>query len=273
MEENTVLDWNDVYTIGHKEIDEEHQRLFQLAKEVTNCQDDKNEIMQAIKELIKYTKFHFAKEEQYMKSINFIFLDEHKIMHKEMVDKINNLVQNIHSLSTEEIKKKLSILINKNIVNHILTEDKRVHHYRRDQKELKDIFAWKEKYEIDNFEIDIEHKKLFDIAIKALNYDIKETNIKQHIRDTIAELYNYMKIHFEHEEAYMQEIQYEGYPEHKIIHDNIIEQLNAFIKKIPTLSTEKFERLLIEYMDVWLINHIITEDKKIIACFEGLSAD
>jgi hemerythrin len=270
MEDNVVLDWDDVYTIGHDKVDGEHQRLFELAKEVTNCKDDKIEIMQSIKELIKYTKFHFTNEEQYMKSINFLFLEEHKLLHKNIVSKINNLVQNINILTSNQIKTKLATLINKNIIKHILTEDKRVHHYRRDKNELKSIFSWKEKYQIAHYTIDTEHKKLFDIAMRALQYNVTGINIKKHIRDTINELYDYMRIHFEHEEEYMQSINYEGYEEHKDIHENIIEQLNTFIKQIPTLSTEKFERLLIEYMDVWLINHIIIEDRKIIASIEGL---
>lgn len=273
MKNNTVLDWDDVYSIGHDKIDGEHQRLFELAKEVTNCKDDKNSIMKTIKELIKYTKFHFANEEQYMKSINFLFLDEHKILHKKMVEKINSLVKNINTLTTNEIKIQLSTIINKNIVQHILTEDKRVHHYRRDHKELKSIFSWKERYQIADYTIDTEHKKLFDIAAKALNYDAAGINIKLHIKNTITELYEYMKFHFEHEEEYMQLINYKEYPEHKDIHEEIINQLNSFIKQIPSLSIEKFERLLIEYMDVWLIQHIITEDTKIVASLEGITPD
>jgi len=268
MEKVTVLDWNDVYSIGHEKIDEEHQKLFELAKNVTNCNDNKEEIMQNIKKLIKYTKFHFANEELYMKSINFVFLDEHKKLHKILIQKINDLVKNINNLTASEIKTQLSTLINTNVVNHILIEDKRVHHYRRDQKELKNIFSWKDKYQIQDYIIDKEHQKLFDIASRALDYNFSKVNVKLHIKNTISELYEYMKVHFEHEEKYMQDINYKGYIEHKQIHDKIIEQLNVFIKQLPSLSTEKFERLLIEYMDVWLIQHIIIEDTKIIDSLE-----
>lgn len=268
MEKNTILKWNDVYSIGHEKIDEEHQKLFELAKNVTDCNDNKEEIMQNIKKLIKYTKFHFANEELYMKSINFVFLDEHKKLHKMLIQQINDLVKNINNLFPSEIKTQLSTLINTNVVNHILIEDKRVHHHRRDQKELKNIFSWKDKYQIHDYTIDKEHQKLFDIASRALDYNFSKVNVKLHIKNTIAELYEYMKIHFNHEEEYMQAINYEGYLEHKKIHENIIEQLNIFIKQLPTLSTEKFERLLIEYMDVWLIQHIVIEDTKIIASLE-----
>ncbi|MGB5866906.1 MAG: hemerythrin domain-containing protein [Arcobacteraceae bacterium] len=262
MNNGVVLNWDDVYSVGHEKVDSEHQKLFELAKVVSHCSDDKEQIMSAVKELIKYTKFHFANEEIYMKSVNFIYLDEHKLLHKNLINTINTLLKNINSLSTDEIQNQLSEIINKNIINHILTEDKRVHHYRRSANELKNLFCWKEKYQLFHYDIDMEHKQLFDIAIKALNGN--KGDIKLHIKSTVTELYEYMKTHFEHEEEYMQSINYEGYEEHKLLHEDIITQLNDFLKKLPTLSIENFERSLIEYMDVWLINHIITEDQKII---------
>ena len=62
---------------------------------------------------------------------------------------------------------------------------------------------------------------------------------------------------------------YIGFPDyenHKKLHDDIIININEFIKTLPKISIEQFERKLIEYMDVWLINHIVAEDHKII-CF------
>ena len=262
MKQCSKINWNEVYKIGHEKVDSEHKKLFELANIVAQNLDDKEAILASIKELVKYTKFHFANEEQYMKSINFPFLDEHKQLHKNIVDQVNLIVTQLNSLTSTQIAAELSIFIKENIINHILTEDKRVHHFRRNREELREIFQWKELYKIENHQIDDEHKKLFDIALKTLDY--KDGNIKQHIRDVLMELYDYMKIHFTNEEQFMEEIKYENRDEHCKLHEKIIIHLNEFIKKLPTISIEKFERLLIEYMDVWLINHIICEDQKII---------
>ncbi len=257
-----IVDWSDVYNIGHDKVDSEHKKLFELATIVASSIDDKEVLLKSIKELVKYTKFHFANEEQYMKSINFPFLEEHKQLHKNIVDKVNEILVQLNSMPPTDIALQLSVFIKENIINHILTEDKRVHHFRRNRKELIEIFQWRDLYKIENNKIDEEHKKLFDIALRTLEY--KDGNIKQHIRDVLIELYDYMKVHFTNEEQYMEEIGYENREEHSKIHEKIIVHLNEFIKKLPTISIEKFERLLIEYMDVWLINHIICEDQKII---------
>lgn len=256
------IGWSEVYMIGHEKVDSEHKKLFELATVVEQSLNDKDSILKSVKELVKYTKFHFANEEQYMKSIDFPFLEEHKQLHKNIVDKVNLILLKLNSMETEDIAFELSQFIKENIINHILTEDKRVHHFRRNREELIEMFQWRESYKIDHKHIDDEHKKLFDIALRTLQY--KDSNMKQHIRDVLMELYDYMKVHFTNEEQFMKSINYENIDEHILIHEKIIIQLNEFIKKLPTLSIEKFERLLIEYMDVWLINHIICEDQKII---------
>lgn len=261
MKNNEMVNWDDAYSIGHDKIDSEHKRLFEIAKEIYTCPKDTNSVMEIVKELVRYTKVHFRNEENYMRSIDFPNLEEHAKIHREIIDSLNATIQRIKSLPVEEIIKNVSIFIYGSVLQHILVEDKKVHHARRTREELKEIFRWKSDYKVDQEQIDEEHKKLFEIAIRALNYN--DTDIKAHIRLTIGELYTYMKTHFENEEKYMQDI---GYPEaysHSVLHDKIIEQMNDFIKTLPSLKIEEFERKLIEYMDIWLINHILFEDRKI----------
>ena len=153
------------------------------------------------------------------------------------------------------------MFITENIVTHILVDDKKVHHFRRTKDELRDIFKWKDNFKLNVSAIDSEHQKLFLIAQKALSYSGQ--NKINHVKNTILELYNYMKQHFENEEKYMESIAYPLYEEHKILHEDIIKQMNDFIKLLPKMKIEEFERKLIEYMDIWLVNHIVYEDKKL----------
>lgn len=260
------VSWSDSYLLGDETIDKEHKQLFNLTEQLFNCQDDETEVLTILKELIKYTKFHFAHEEQFMRSINFKYFDDHKRLHKEIIDKLEKNVKEKDTLSPQEYAKKLALFVRDNIVDHILTEDKRVHHHIKDTELLKSFFQWKETYEIQEEKIDNEHQKLFTIAIKVL--DTPKENKKEHIRTILKELNNYMQEHFKHEEEFMLSIGFPEYESHIKAHHDIILQMNEFIKTIPTLSIEKFERMLIEYMDIWLINHILVEDRKIV-CFQS----
>lgn len=262
MEGSNIIYWDDAYSVGHGKIDEEHKRLFEIAKEIHGCEKSTTAVMEIVKELVRYTKFHFRNEENYMRSIEFPNLEEHISIHRQIIDTLNDLIDKIKKLPVEEIIKNVSDFIYNSVLQHILVEDKKVHHARRTRDELKVHFKWKEDYKIDDAIIDKEHKELFEIALRALNYHDKD--IKKHIKLTIGELYTYMKTHFEHEEKYMNEINYPLVYEHTILHDKIIEQMNDFIKTLPKLKIEEFERKLIEYMDIWLINHILFEDRKIL---------
>ena len=63
----------------------------------------------------------------------------------------------------------------------------------------------------------------------------------------------------------MQEINYPAIEEHKVLHHNIIEKINTFVKKLPTMNESLFEKELAKIIDIALVHHIIQEDRKIIA--------
>lgn len=260
---NTYLTtWNSAYSIGHEKVDQEHKKLFEIASKAYNCENNKTELMLIIKELIKYTKFHFSNEENYMESIGYKNIEEHKNIHKEIVNKLNQLIKKLKTSPIEDNIKELSNFINTNLLQHILIVDKKVHHSMKSREDLKKYFAWKSSYEVKDKKIDNEHKELFKVAIEALNYHDKD--IKKHIKTTINKLYEYMKCHFENEEKYMASIEYSDLKNHVAQHKKIINEMNSFIKSIPLLTLVDFERKLIEYIDIWLIGHIIYEDRKIV---------
>lgn len=262
LERSNLIAWEDAYSIGNEKIDSEHKKLFEIASDLNNYTNNKEEVTEIIKELIKYTRLHFTNEENFMKSVSYKNLENHKKLHKNMIDILNKIVEQFNDKPLEETISSLVTLVNKNILNHILVEDKKVHHILKSREELKENFMWKMSYKLGEELLDEEHQKLFDIAMKALSNDNKD--VKIHVKETIIELYDYMKTHFEHEEQYMKDIAYPNYEEHKEIHENVINEMNEFIKLLPKLKIVDFEKKLIEFMDIWLINHILYEDKKII---------
>lgn len=118
--------------------------------------------------------------------------------------------------------------------------------------------AWNGVYSIGDEGIDAEHKKIFDLANK-----VKLCNCEEKIKKAVKEVISYTKFHFTSEERYMQEIKYDLYIHHKELHQKIIQQMHQFIKSIASMDTPTFERRLIEYMDIWLVNHIVRDDKRI----------
>jgi len=123
-------------------------------------------------------------------------------------------------------------------------------------------FAWSAKYSIGNAEIDAEHQRLIELANVVATFAGSGEKLPR-IKGAIVALYDYVKIHFHHEEEYMLQLGYLQYEEHKKLHEDIIAEMNGIMKHSGNLDTlvYKFKRL----MHGWVIEHIIHEDMKISA--------
>ena len=269
LNSNTII-WKSEYNISNFKIDKEHQKLFTIAREAMNVsklKDDeevKTKLKEIITKLFDYVRTHFSNEQKYMEEIDYPELENHKILHKNMLNMLTNLISELNKLELEDIEKLLFNFIEEYFIRHIVLEDKKIQLWSTSLEDLKKNFGWKEIYSVGNVEIDREHKQLFDIAQDAfIQVEEKQRNAK--IKEVLTELYTYMKTHFKHEEKFMQEINYPLIQEHKVLHHNIIEKINTFVKQLPTMDESLFEKELAKIIDIALVHHIIQEDRKIIA--------
>lgn len=266
---NAII-WKSEYNISNFKIDKEHQKLFTIAREAMNIsklKDDKevkNKLKEIITKLFDYVGTHFSNEQKYMEEIDYPELENHKILHKNMLNMLTTLISELNKLELEDIEKLLFNFIEEYFIRHIVLEDKKIQLWNTSLEDLKKNFGWKEVYSVGNVEIDKEHKKLFDIAQGAFT-QVEPSQRNAKIKEVLTELYTYMKTHFKHEEKYMQEINYPAIEEHKVLHHNIIEKINTFVKQLPNMDDSIFEKELAKIIDIALVHHIIQEDRKIIA--------
>ena len=273
MEQNDNQDtliWRSEYNINNFKIDSEHQKLFSIAREAINVSKlkDSSEINTKLKEIITklfdYVDYHFTNEEEYMSEISYPELPNHKILHDNILEMLKKLISEINTLELSQIQKTLQEFIENYIIKHILKEDKKILLWNTSLDDLKTNFGWKDIYSLDNSILDEEHKTLFKIAEEA--FAVVEPELKhEKIRNILNRLYEYMKVHFSHEEEYMQEINYPQFEIHKELHENIVNTINEFVKELATLSEDSFEKELAKLIDGTIVHHIVQEDKKIIS--------
>lgn len=273
MDNNNIeisnLIWKSEYNIGNLKIDQEHQKLFSIARQtlsVVKLKNDEKEIeklKELITELFNYVGTHFINEEKYMKEIKYPELDKHKLFHKNMLDMLTKLISELNSMALKDIEKSLYNFIEEYFIKHIILEDKKISLWNCSLEDLKHLSAWKEIYSVNNPMIDKEHKQLFDIAQEAF-MPVEEKDKTKKIKAILTDLYDYMKIHFAHEEKFMSEINYPKLDDHKKLHKEIILKINEFVKQLPTIQIDDFEKELAKIIDLSLIQHIIKEDKKIV---------
>ena len=121
-----LITWGPMLAVGVKEIDDQHQKLVQMANELNDAMRDgqgRDTLGKILKELVRYTGYHFATEERLMDQHKYGQAAEHKRQHKELVQTVNTLVTKFDkgdtALSTEVMN-----FLREWLMKHILNTDK-----------------------------------------------------------------------------------------------------------------------------------------------------
>ncbi|TDJ82039.1 bacteriohemerythrin [Campylobacter volucris] len=130
-----MIKWSNEYSVDNETIDKQHKNLFEIAQKAYFMVDRHvsiSDIKLVLIELFEYIKIHFKYEEEYMEAIGYPDLTQHKKIHKEITSSLIDLVKNIKTIN--DLKEKLNIIIEKWLVEHILTEDMKYHRYEEQNR-------------------------------------------------------------------------------------------------------------------------------------------
>jgi hemerythrin-like metal-binding protein len=84
------LFWMDEYSVGVKELDDQHESLLNIINLVAKAQQeeyDANKFSETINDLIRYAYFHFSTEERYMFKAKFPDFKSHVLEHITFIQK------------------------------------------------------------------------------------------------------------------------------------------------------------------------------------------
>ncbi len=266
IDQNKLI-WKSEYSIGNYKIDNEHIKLFEIAKKALNAKKNNTEDVEKLKSIIRslyeYIGTHFKNEEIFMAEIEYPDLPRHKIIHKTLLDNLHQFIHTLNELSIDEIEKQLYDFIEDYFIRHIVKEDKRIEIWNLSLKRLRKSTFWLKAYETGNKQIDDEHKEMFEILNDAFE-EVEEEEKENKNKKVLKRLYDFMKIHFKEEEAFMRNIEYPEYKHHLSLHNEIIQECNNLLERINEMKDALFERELAKIIDRDIIQHILQEDKKIV---------
>jgi hemerythrin-like metal-binding protein len=118
--------WDERLSVGHRGIDNDHQRLVQLIDQLHEAMSQgrgKAGLTKTLDELIAYTRDHFAREEAEMKRIGYAATDAHRAEHAKLVREVLALQSQLKEGGSVSALKVSGFLKNW-LVNHIQTADK-----------------------------------------------------------------------------------------------------------------------------------------------------
>lgn len=131
---------------------------------------------------------------------------------------------------------------------------------------MKNQLIWNDRYNIGVEIIDKEHKKLFGIMNRLLEFSTQEDKRQWVCQEGIKYFKEHAMKHFSEEEVYMASISYPGFDAHRCVHDNFRRNTLPALEK--ELEETNFSKDSVNhFLNVcagWLIGHTLTEDRAII---------
>ena len=125
--EEVFFKWSPDYSVDIKTIDNQHQELISILNHlfiaVSRRQADK-EIAVILDDLVGYTKTHFALEERLMQQADYEDLEAHKLEHKKLLERLDQLTKK-HLLEEKPIHFELLSFLKQWLKEHIKGSDKK----------------------------------------------------------------------------------------------------------------------------------------------------
>ena len=123
------LEFSDQYLVGIKLIDREHRRLFQIVADIQDSLGSGSDeaiagAQKAVRELLDYTRTHFASEESLMATYNYPELEAHRQLHAELLGQVHDMEMRVE-LEGEMAALELSRFLVNWLTEHIQQTDKR----------------------------------------------------------------------------------------------------------------------------------------------------
>jgi len=121
------IDWDEKYSVNVKEIDDQHKNLlllFNKLQDGVNTGKSKEDMGQALSDLIDHTILHFTTEEKLMKQFSFIGYVEHKRTHDALIAEAKEL-QEKFSQGKIVLSEEVSVFLSGWLTDHILDTDKK----------------------------------------------------------------------------------------------------------------------------------------------------
>lgn len=126
---------------------------------------------------------------------------------------------------------------------------------------------WTADFLIGIAELDHEHRALVR-DINRLHRALRTHDEPSRIEETLGEILARMQAHFALEESVMREHAYPHYAEHKAEHEALLDTVTSFIVRFETEGARAAEALE-ESLDEWIVDHIVTHDRKMSLMVRG----
>ena len=122
------LSWDDDYLLNHEVLDGHHKKLFEIFSTLNiKCiaNDTAETYSEVIDELETYSRYHFSKEEQYMRELAYPGIDRHMILHKSYMARTLEIKLKMYN-QEYKLCHELILFLGNWLKRHVLEEDRNI---------------------------------------------------------------------------------------------------------------------------------------------------
>ncbi len=177
----------------------------------------------------------------------------------EGIGDINNSISDIYSENNAALRRTSESLILGDNLNDIALEIKDItKDYSSSTINTDDYLVFTPSLSVEYEPLDNQHKKWIDLFNKIYKVYINQSDGMQ-VHVVLKDLVDYTVWHFGFENKMMEKYNFGGYSDHKLQHDDILEEVKQIYAKL-----EKGEEMsivnILEFLKKWLIDHILHQD-------------
>jgi hemerythrin len=126
---DTLVDWNDDFSVGNLQIDAQHKELVKMTNDFyAGCQQGgiiaKVHFMKTIQKALQYIKTHFATEEEIMERVRYPEYEVHKRQHEDFIAEVRGQIAVFETEDNPNPSGFVQYLMNW-VLQHIADSDKK----------------------------------------------------------------------------------------------------------------------------------------------------
>ncbi len=129
-----TFEWNSQFDIDIPKMNEEHRELLNIMARIENlCRHNvsKSSVLSAYDNLLKYARTHFQHEEQIMRTMNFPGLEQHALIHKDLIEKLEKYRKEFILSSSLKLPTSVFDFFKNWLLTHILIADRQYNDHKK----------------------------------------------------------------------------------------------------------------------------------------------
>lgn len=123
-----LINWTEEYSVGVKELDEQHQQLIAIINQLFTLYSEKRfkkvDVEPIFRSLLDYADYHFSTEEHYFNLYGYAKKAQHFALHEAYRQKIQDLKKKYNAADSAQTLFALNNFLNDWWVWHINNADK-----------------------------------------------------------------------------------------------------------------------------------------------------